>query len=164
MRAGWRTPVLFGGRGPVYWAYSMAMERRLQIAIDCSDPTRLAAFWAEVLSYTPVDPPSGHESWAEFSASEAHEPGEQWMMIADPDGKGPTVLFHRVPEAKIGKNRLHLDVWPPRSDAEADVRKVVETKVAQLVQLGATRLRTRDDDGEFYVVMQDPEGNEFCVA
>lgn len=142
----------------------MAMGRRLQIAIDCSDPARLAAFWAEVLSYTPVDPPGGHESWIEFSVGEAHDPGEQWMMIADPEGRGPTVLFHRVPEPKIVKNRLHLDVWPPRVDPEADVHHVVETEVAKLVGLGATRLRTRDDDGEFYVVMQDPEGNEFCVA
>jgi catechol 2,3-dioxygenase-like lactoylglutathione lyase family enzyme len=145
-------------------AYSWAVGRRLQIAVDCADPELVAAFWIEALSYRMVDPPAGYASWAEFSATEAHEPGEEWRLICDADGAGPTVLFHRVDEAKTVKNRIHLDVWVPRDADAGHARDMVEADVARLIDLGATLVRTRDDDGDFYVVMQDPEGNEFCIA
>ena len=138
------------------------MERRLQIAIDCADPERLAAFWAAALDYELLDPPGGHSSWEALSAADANEPGEQWRVIDDPTSHGPRVLFHTVPEPKTTKNRVHLDVWLPRSAGEGT--EVVEAEAARLEGLGATRIRTRDDDGEFYIVMQDPEGNEFCIA
>jgi predicted enzyme related to lactoylglutathione lyase len=142
----------------------LGMARRMQIAVDCSDPERLAAFWAEVLAYRLLDPPDGHASWSEFSAAEAHESGEAWRIIGDPTSRGPTILFHSVPEQKTTKNRVHLDVWVPREESIAQGTTTVEAEAARLVQLGATRIRTRDDDGDFYIVMQDPEGNEFCIA
>src|SRR5437879_4179155 len=131
----------------------------MQIAVDCSDPERLAAFWAQVLAYQPSDPPDGYASWSEFSAAEAHESGEQWRIIMDPASTGPTILFHSVPEPKITKNRVHLDVWVPGEVPTGEGTKSVEAEAARLVQLGATLVRTRNDDGDFYIVMQDPEGN-----
>ena len=76
-----------------------------------------------------------------------------------------------MPETKAGKNRLHLDLYPTgRDDALPLARRiqVIEAKAAELAGLGATvKRRTRDDDPEdpvYYVVMNDPEGNEFCVS
>ena len=138
------------------------MRRRLQVAIDCFDATRLAAFWIEVLGYRQSAPP-GHESWSAFSAAEAHEPGESWHRIEDPDGVGPTLLFHRVPEQKAVKNRLHLDIFLV-DNSSPDHRDAVIAEAVRLVDLGASRVRNVDADDDFYIVMQDPEGNEFCIA
>ena len=80
------------------------------MAIDCEDPDRLAAFWAEVLGYRRPAPPDGHASWSEYSRAVAVDKGEAWSQLVDPDGIGPPVLFHRVPEAKIVKNQVHLDL------------------------------------------------------
>src|SRR5687768_9070 len=76
------------------------MARRMQVAVDCSDPERLAEFWADVLGYRIADPPDRHESWAAFSAAEASQPSERWCVIVDPDRNGPRLLFHSVPEQK----------------------------------------------------------------
>lgn len=135
------------------------MGRDLQIAVDCADPEALAAFWAEVLDYR-VPPPRGHATWRDYSQAEANEPGEGWCRADDPDGSGPSLLFHRVPEAKAEKNRLHLDVWVSHGGDWAPL----DAEVERLVGLGASVLRRRDDDGHCYVVMGDPEGNEFCVC
>jgi hypothetical protein len=139
------------------------VRRRVQVAIDCFDPGPLAAFWIEALGYT-VSAAPGYDTWAELSAAEAHQPGEEWHLIEDRDGVGPTVLFHRVPEPKSAKNRLHLDIFLLGDGFSDDQQRVVNAEADRLVKLGATRLRTVDDDGEFYVVMHDPEGNEFCIA
>lgn len=139
------------------------MARRFQVDIDCEDPDRLANFWAEVLEYRLLDPPAGHASWAEYSRTVAEQPGEAWCRIADPDGRGPNLFFHRVPEPKRGKNRLHLDVHAPH-DPPGDRRHQVDTEVARLVGLGAHKLRDVTDDAGYFVVMQDPEGNEFCMG
>ena len=77
---------------------------------------------------------------------------------------GPTILFHSRPEPKTTKNRVHLDVWIPREESTGHGTAHVEAEAARLLLLGATRIRTRDEDGDFYIVMQDPEGNEFCIA
>jgi catechol 2,3-dioxygenase-like lactoylglutathione lyase family enzyme len=140
------------------------MRRRTQVAIDCSDPERLAEFWADVLAYRVADPPDNHATWAAFSAVEASQPSERWCVIVDPDRDGPSLLFHSVPEPKQGKNRLHFDVWVEQPDPSVDRRTLVEAEVERLQAFGATRIRTRDDDGDFYIVMHDPEGNEFCIA
>jgi catechol 2,3-dioxygenase-like lactoylglutathione lyase family enzyme len=139
------------------------MTRRMQVAVDCTDPERLAEFWSQVLRYRVADPPDHHASWAAFSAREASQPGERWCVIVDPDRNGPSLLFHSVPEQKQGKNRLHLDVWVEQS-ASAGRHTLVEAEAERLRALGAKHLRTRDDDGDFYMVMEDPEGNEFCIA
>ena len=94
----------------------------------------------------------------------AVQPGEGWAVIVDPDGHGPAVLFHRVPEAKVGKNRLHLDVFLSPGAPVEERRPLVAPEVDRLVALGATHLRTDDDGDDYYAVLHDPEGNEFCVG
>lgn len=140
------------------------MVNRLQVSIDCADPERLATFWAAVLGYVTEAPPAGYPSWQEFSRS-AGGVGESWSAVVDPGGAGPRVLFHRVPEPKVAKNRVHLDV---RVSAPGEVpaetrRRQVDAKVARLQILGASHLRTEEDDHDYFAVMTDPEGNEFCI-
>jgi hypothetical protein len=91
--------------------------------------------------------------------------------IFDLDGLRPPIWFQEVPEPKAGKNRLHLDLYPTgRDNALPQGRRIeiVEAKVAELIRLGASvERRTREDDPRdplYYVVMHDPEGNEFCVS
>jgi len=136
----------------------------MQVAVDCAQPFRLAQFWTEVLGYETADPPDDHESWESFSAAEASRPGEGWCCIVDPDHRGPRLLFHSVPEPKTVKNRLHLDVWVDQPDPSVERRGLISAEADRLLSIGATHVRTRDDDGDFYIVMQDPEGNEFCIA
>jgi len=141
------------------------MARKLQVSIDCADPDRLAAFWIEVLEYQLADPPPDFTSWPDYSRTAAAEPGEGWSRIVDPEGVGPSVLFHRVPEGKVGKNRIHVDIGVRPPGASDDIaRPYVEAEVRRLVGLGATHVRTDDDESDYYAVMQDPEGNEFCVG
>ena len=139
------------------------MALRIQVAIDCDDPDRLAAFWAAVLGYALMGPPDGYASWAEHARAQAEEPGEAWMKIGDPDHHGPTLLFHRVPEAKIVKNRVHLDIRAP-DDGPGDRRQQVNTFLERIVGLGGSKIRDVTDDAGYFAVMQDPEDNEFCVG
>ena len=67
-------------------------------------------------------------------------------------------------ELKQGKNRLHLDVWVEQPDPSVARPTLVEAEAERLQALGAGHVRTRDDDGDFYMVMHDTEGNEFCIA
>ena len=118
------------------------------MAIDCADPDRLAAFWIEALEYQRLGPP----------------PSGDWIQIVDPDGTGPTILFHRVPEPKVVKNRVHIDYRVRPAGSPDDVaRPYIAAEVQRLVVLGATQVRI-DDDDDYYAVMQDPEGNEFCIG
>ncbi|WP_037368997.1 VOC family protein [Amycolatopsis orientalis] len=134
------------------------MAKRVQIAIDCADPERLADFWATALGYAVEEPPAGASSWAEFSRS-VGDGAEAWCAAADPAGLGPRLLFHRVPEPKRGKNRLHLDVRVGVADQAG-----IEAETARLVGRGAVHLRTIEDETGCFAVLQDPEGNEFCVC
>jgi catechol 2,3-dioxygenase-like lactoylglutathione lyase family enzyme len=138
------------------------MAQRVQVAIDCHDPDRLAEFWAAVLGYE-CKPPPGFDSWSAYSATVAEEPGECWSRIVDADGVGPNLLFHRVPEAKTVKNRLHLDVRAPEGGS-GDRHRDIDAFVERIVQLGGRKVRAVVDDGGLFVVMHDPEGNEFCTG
>jgi hypothetical protein len=139
--------------------------RPLQIDVDCADPDSLAAFWAEVLDYRPAEPPSGYASWQAFSRAEARDEHVGWCRVIDPDGRGPSILFHRVPEEKTVKNRLHLDVWvAPIGRSPDENWPVVDAEVERLIGLGASMLRRTAEDDQCFVVMADPEGNEFCVC
>jgi hypothetical protein len=140
------------------------MARQVQVAIDCRDPHRLAAFWAGALGYEVADAPPGSADWVEFSQAMAVEPGEAWSKVVDGEGHGPALLFHRVPEAKIGKNRVHLDVRLLPGAGKDDAKSAVDAEVGRLVALGATHVRTDEDESDYYALMQDPEGNEFCVG
>lgn len=144
--------------------YCRDMARHFQVAIDCDDPDRLVVFWAEVLGYRSSKPPPGHNSWAEYSRAVATEPGEAWNMAVDPDRVQPSLFFHRVPERKTIKNRVHLDIRLAPGAPDETARPLVDAEARRLVGLGATHLRTDDGHNDYYAVMQDPEGNEFCVG
>jgi hypothetical protein len=83
----------------------------------------------------------------------------------DPDGAGPRIYFQRVPEPKTVKNRVHLDLdaGGGASVPLEERRRRVDAEVERLRGIGATRLRAVEESGEYWVVMQDPEANEFCV-
>jgi Glyoxalase-like domain len=140
-----------------------------QITVDANDPARLASFWAAALGWSPV-PPAGEQTWWAHYRGRLGSDAAFADRLFDPEGLRPPIWFQRVPEAKTGKNRLHLDLYPTgRDDALPMARRVavVEATVADLVALGATVVhREREDDPAdpvYYVVMRDPEGNEFCV-
>jgi hypothetical protein len=139
----------------------------IQVTFDCADPGRLAPFWAAVLGYKLQDPPEGYDSWPAFLVS-IGVPEEQWnraSAIVDPDGHGPRIYFQQVPESKVVKNRVHLDVnvGGGLTTAPSERRARVDAAVERLCALGATQLRPMEEHGEYWVVMQDPEGNEFCL-
>ncbi|KQO36555.1 MULTISPECIES: VOC family protein [unclassified Aeromicrobium] len=113
-------------------------------SVDCADAYALSEFWKQVLGYVDVE-------------GDPNEPGHEECMILDP-GSGHHLLFIEVPEAKAVKNRIHLDLRP-RSGTQAD-------EVARLVSIGATQvadLRGKYGPGTGWVVLADPEGNEFCI-
>jgi len=126
------------------------MATSIQVTLDCADPGKQAEFWAKALHYGMPDLPGD----------------DDWAAIEDPDRAGPRFYFQRVPEAKIAKNRMHLDL---NVGAEGGVpleeRKVrVFAEVERLKALGADDHRGAiEQDGEFWVRMNDPEENEFCV-
>jgi hypothetical protein len=139
------------------------MATTIQVTFDCADPHALARFWAAALGYEKED----HTAFvAQLVAAGALpeadttevDGGRQCADVSacrDPAGQGPRLFFQRVPEGKVGKNRLHLDlhVGLDRSENEA----------ARVEQLGARRLWYSDDRGARSWTMADIEGNEFCV-
>ena len=144
------------------------MATGIQVTFDCADPARLAAFWAEALHYRVPDPPDGHATWNDWArAVGIPEPQwNDWSAAEDPDRVGPRLFFQRVPEPKVAKNRVHLDVSAGggRDVSPAEGRERVDAEVARLKALGATDERgAMDLRGEYWVRMNDPEGNEFCV-
>jgi Glyoxalase-like domain len=142
------------------------MAKRIQVVIDSSDPDRLAHFWAEVLDYQLQPPPEGFASWEDFLAKMG-VPEDRWheaSAIVDPDGAGPRIYFQRVPEPKTVKNRVHLDVnQRTRETPPEEGRRLIDEEVERLKGLGATELYRVDRDGEYWITVSDPEGNEFCV-
>jgi hypothetical protein len=144
------------------------MATRIQLVFDAGDPDRLARFWAEALGYRLQPPPDGHDSWEAFLRAEG-VPEETWndvSAIVDPDGVGPRVYFQRVPEGKTAKNRMHIDLSASGGPGvPLDERKArIGAEVARLKALGATDERgAMERSGEYWVRMNDPEGNEFCV-
>lgn len=142
-----------------------------QLTIDANDPARLTRFWQQALGYQPAPPAEPASTWQAHYRSRLG--GEEAFddRLFDPEGLRPPLWFQRVPEGKAGKNRLHLDLYPTGRDNDLPVERrveLVDTKVAELVSLGATvQGSERDDDPAdpmYYVVLQDPEGNEFCVS
>ena len=143
------------------------MATPIQVTFDCADPDRLATFWAAALGYKKQDPPAGYATWPEFLAAQG-VPEDRWnaaSAIVDPEGSGPRIYFQQVPEPKTVKNRVHLDVnvGGGRDTPDDERRARVNTAVERLLGAGATRLRVGEEHGEYWVVMQDPEGNEFCL-
>jgi glyoxalase superfamily protein len=143
------------------------MAVRVQVVFDCHDPDRLAHFWAELLGYQLEPPPPGYDSW-EAWLTEHGIPESDWNMasaIVDPEGVGPRIFLQRVPEDKQVKNRVHLDVnaGGPRGTPADERTAAVDAAVERAVGLGATKVRLVEERGERHYVMQDIEGNEFCL-
>lgn len=132
------------------------MGNALQITFDAADPPSQAEFWALVMGYVLQPPPPGFDTWNDFADANniPEENRNDFGAVIDPDGTGPRLLFLKVPEGKTAKNRMHLDV----------VHDDPEGHVAALVAAGATKVEERSEFGSTWTVMNDPEGNEFCVT
>ena len=141
------------------------MSATVQVTFDAADPAALAAFWSGALGYVSDPPPEGFASW-EAWATDQGIPEERWndaSAIVDPDGAGPRIFFQKVPEGKAAKNRVHLDVRAaPGLDGDARWARLRE-EAERLVAAGATKLYELEERGSFWITMQDPEGNEFCL-
>ncbi len=144
------------------------MVTRIQITFDCADPGTEAEFWAEALHYRLPDPPDGLATWEDWARAQGI-PEDHWNDAAaaeDPAGKGPRLFFQKVPDGKVAKNRVHLDLNAGGGrDTPLEERKArILAEVERLKALGADDRRGPiDQGGEFWVRMNDPEGNEFCV-
>ena len=147
---------------------SHSAVRRVQVTFDCGDPNALAGFWAEVLGYQYDPPPPGFDTWDQaldaWGVPAEHR--NDRSAVSDPTGAGPRLFFQKVPEGKVAKNRVHLDlnVSGGASVPLEERRSLVDAEVARLKTLGATDERgAMEKHGEYWVRMNDPEGNEFCV-
>jgi predicted enzyme related to lactoylglutathione lyase len=117
------------------------MSIRIQnVSFDCLDPARLAAFWAEALNWR-------------ITSVETEEVVLEPLAGSPAEGIAPDIIFLLVPEVRVAKNRLHLDLRP--SDQIAEVQR--------LIDLGATHVDVGQSSDVTWVVLADPEGNEFCV-
>lgn len=139
------------------------MARTVQITFDAADPRGLGAFWCVALGYVEQPPPQGFADWESAMAAWGMSPDRYnaFYAVVDPDGVGPRIFIQQVPEPKTAKNCMHIDVGVEGEGVER-VRNV-RAHTERLVSLGATVLQEMDENGEFWIVLQDPEGNEFCV-
>ena len=152
------------------------MSRDVQITFDAHDPRTLSVFWRDVLGYVLPGPPgvelpAGADplaAWDEF-LERIGVPAEQRntrSAIEDPDGQGPRLFFQQVPEGKVAKNRVHLDVRAAPGLQGDERMAALEAECERLVALGATRIERHEPEpplGAGHIVMADPEGNEFCL-
>ena len=142
------------------------MPRTVQIAIDCSDPAALAAFWAQALDYEVQGPPPGFDSWDDALQAFGVPPDQRNSRSAIVADGLPRVFFQRVPEAKAAKNRVHLDVRAAPGLTGDERMAALEAEAARLVTLGAVRRERHEPAPPMsagFLVMADPEGNEFCL-
>ncbi|MGH8826386.1 MAG: VOC family protein [Jiangellaceae bacterium] len=139
------------------------------LTFDAADPSRLAEFWAVALGYQIEPPPEGFTSWSE-ALTAWQIPPDQWdnaSAIIDPTGALPRIFIQKVPEPKSAKNRLHIDVrsWSGAEAPPVDERRgLVERKAKELVAAGASVVGSVQEHDSYWMVMLDPEGNEFCVT
>ncbi|MFF5963148.1 VOC family protein [Streptomyces collinus] len=143
----------------------MSSIRQVQVTFDCAEPERVARFWCEVLGYVVPPPPEGFATWGDFDRTLSPERQGAGFVCGDPSGVGPRLYFQRVPEGKVVKNRVHLDVRVGTGLVGEERLATLEAECARLVALGATRVRVllADEYDESCIVMQDIEGNEFCL-
>jgi predicted enzyme related to lactoylglutathione lyase len=112
------------------------MADYIVLTLDCTDTARQGDFWCAALGYEVV----GGKG--------------PYVALADPAGKVPKMLLQQVPEPKTAKTRLHIDLHVADPEAES----------SRLVAAGATRVERMDENGSWWIVMHDPEGNEFCLV
>ncbi len=142
------------------------MATKVQVVFDCHDEQRMVEFWATALHYRVPDPPEPYLRWSDYWRSfdlPDDEVDDSTNWIEDPDGVGPRVVFLVVPESKVVKNRLHLDLGISGGrDVPMDVRRQrIDAEASRLVAAGATQLRVTDSPHHYAIAMLDPEGNEF---
>jgi hypothetical protein len=125
-------------------------SRVTEINVDCTDPAGLAGFWCAALGYSVLEATDGLVEVGPERGSDA-----ELLEAVRREPLAPSIFFARVPEGKTVKNRLHLDLSP------VDCTQTEE--VARLEDLGARRADVGQTGAESWVVMADPEGNEFCV-
>jgi glyoxalase superfamily protein len=135
---------------------------RIGLTFDCADAVRLGEFWKLALGYEENPPPAPYTSVKEWltALGEPDSSPEDGAWLRDPSGVGPSLSILRVPESKVAKNRLHIDIPVSGDGSPEERRAAVTAKVAQLTGAGATTLWESPD----HVTMADPEGNEFCVC
>jgi hypothetical protein len=152
------------------------MSREFQVTFDAHDPRALSIFWRDALGYVHPAPPGVElpagadplDAWDEFleRVGVPEEARNTRSAIEDPEGIRPRVFFQQVPEDKVVKNRVHLDVRAaPGLEGEQRMQGL-EAECDRLVGLGATRARRFEPEPPMtggHIVMQDPEGNEFCL-
>jgi catechol 2,3-dioxygenase-like lactoylglutathione lyase family enzyme len=152
------------------------VSRAFQVTFDAEDPLSQARFWAEALGYVIPGPP-GHElaegedpieAWMSFldSVGVPEEERDRASAIEDPDGIRPRIFFQKVPEQKMAKNRVHLDVRAAAGLQGTERMAALEAESDRLSSLGAIRARRFEPDPPMnagFIVMLDPEGNEFCL-
>ena len=107
------------------------------VVIDCNDFEAMMTFWREALGYVPREAPE-----------------DDWVVLCDPDGRSVNVSLQQVPEKRLGKNRLHFDLYTDDQQRE----------VERLLGMGATRHPRTPEPDEDFTVLEDPEGNLFCVV
>lgn len=152
------------------------MSRAVQITFDCHDPVKQATFWAEALGYVIPGPPGvriedGDDPFAAWQLffeglGITVRPEDFRAAIEDPQGRGPRVFFQIVPEDKTVKNRVHLDVRAAPGLQNHERMQALEDECQRLQDLGGQRLERVDPSPPMetgFIVMADPEGNEFCL-
>ena len=146
------------------------MPTRFQLVIDCTDPEPLAHFWATALGYVAEPPPDGFPSWDDWRRDIGLPDSDLGVgvdSIIDPSGHGPRIWFRVEPDAKVVKNRLHLDlhVSGSRSDPLATRTQRVDAEAQRLTGLGALCTGAMSAEGldHYAMGMKDPEGNEFDI-
>ena len=107
------------------------------IVIACYEFDRMLAFWQEALHYVPREPAMGG-----------------WVVLRDPEGRKPNVSLNQIPHKRSGRSRLHLDLYPNNREGE----------VERLIKIGAPRYPWRYKPDDDFVVLEDPDGNLFCVV
>ena len=143
----------------------MPSVKQVQVTFDCAEPQRVAQFWCEVLGYVLPPPPEGFASWEEYELTLPAESRGAWGACSDPNGVGPRLYFQRVPEAKVVKNRVHLDVRVGTGLVGEERLAALQAERARLEKLGAKleRVMLADEENESCIVMLDVEDNEFCL-
>jgi hypothetical protein len=149
------------------------MAVRYQLVIDCADPELLTRFWTAALGYVLEPPPEGFATWDDYRRDVGLP--EEFLgvgtdSIVDPDGAGPRIWFHALPDHKTVKNRLHLDIHASgdlhtRALPIETRKQLVDAEARRLCDLGATMTVVMSAEGidSYAVGMKDPEGNEFDI-
>jgi hypothetical protein len=107
------------------------------IVIDCNEFDKMLTFWQEALHYVPRNPAKGG-----------------WVVLRDPEGRSPNISLNQIPEKRRDRNRLHLDLYTDNREEE----------VKRLLKIGAKRHRQTYDPDDDFRVLEDPDGNLFCVV